>query len=179
MKTMLVKEKNNRKNFSKILFFVMIVLLLTGVFFYFLYRNEDEQKDYKSDNDNLEINNTDNNDNNADDNISSNDLDLLKTVKLSDKFQNLKKEIEQFSSYYSHQIYYEGIISSNVNPIKFKIENGNLVFYQLEKAQSMTTQIYDCEKVECKSQIINLNNEKLNIFLLIEIILIMMLILWV
>lgn len=160
-------SKNQKKNkgFSKILILVIIILLLIGGIFYFLNKNENEQQNDKNNNSKLEDNNNNKNDNNDDvnnknDNISSSDLELLKTAKLSDSFQKQKEEREKSFSNYSHETYYEGSVGLKLNPIIFKIENGNLVLYQLEKAQPMTKQNYNCEEVECIKQNIDLNNEK-------------------
>lgn len=163
------KDNKKKSNIGIVMFLIIIISLSVGGVFYFLNKNESEQKNNQNDDSSLDNSVNDNNNDNNDDNnnqnklnnnISSSDLELLKIATLSEYFQKQKDELDKASSNYSHETYYEGSIGQNINPIIFKIENGNLVLYQLEKAQPMTKQNYNCEEVECIKQTINLNNEK-------------------
>ncbi len=153
---------NNRKKSGVgiVIFLIIIILLLVGGIFYFLNKDKNDKNNNKNNDPQLEHNINDDGNNKANENISASDLEFLKTAKLSANLQKQKEELNKSLNNYSHETSYEGYIGQNLNPIMFKIENGNLVLYQLEKAPAMTRQNYNCEEVNCKKQVINLNNEK-------------------
>lgn len=180
------KNQKNNKGFGKILILVIIVLLLIGGILYFLNKDESESENNKNSNSKLEVDNNNKNDNDDGisfytkinesiyDDLAQEDINLLKNYELvlnNDEF-NSRNQLK-----YSTETYYETVLSGKTNngiftdkAIKLEISAGELIFSEVTLTSdntlidgSITTEkhnFYDCDKLKCKSQKVNLNGEK-------------------